>query len=55
MVQEKIDMNRLKAVAEKARKVEAFIIAEGAKMGITLTVAQAATFAEVVRRVYEIR
>lgn len=41
-------------VREKMNAAENFIIEEGAKMGVKLTKAQAATFANIVLRVYNI-
>lgn len=45
-------MNHFRKVAERARKVEQFIIDEAAKMGIELTAEQAAIFRNAVTKVY---
>ena len=49
------NIERFRKVAEVARKAEAFIIEEAAKMGIELSTEQAAIFAECVRRAMENR
>lgn len=45
-------LDHFRNVAAKRRECEAFIIEEGAKMGITLTAEQACTFANAVIKVY---